>query len=365
MRTRLLLLSGLFGVALVAGCGGSNQTGTMEARAPQLAASVILTAAQPSVKVEDYEDVVQQIYIAYFGRPADAGGLAYFEAQFLNAHAPTTLAALIQAYNTNPAIKGLIDSFSTSAESQALYPGDNAEFVSAIYRNLFNRTADDGGKTYWAPLIDSGALTRSLAALSIMGGAQSTDAAVIKNKTTVARLFTGALDNEAKAKAYSGLDANIVVRTMLGTVTDSTDLLVFGSKISATILALAKTGPVAAPIALPVVRFFSPTSATTGQYTIFTFTGTDLVGGMSASLDGCLGITELTGGTSTIRQFGCTPLLSGPSYWVIRASVGGPVVGNFSVAVASPVISTGPKQCWVNGYYRASGTYVRGYWRSC
>lgn len=362
-KTRFVV-AGLFCAALVSGCGADNDVGLPDAQTPKFAASVTRGAAQPGLVVANYRNVVQQIYIAYFGRPADAGGLAYFEAQFLNAHAPTTLRELIQAYNTNPTIKALVDSFSTSAESAALYPGDNDAFILAIYKNLYNRVADDGGKTYWSHLIDTGALTRSLAALSIMDGAQLTDTIVISNKTKVADLFTAALDNDISAKAYSGLDANIVVRTMLSTVTDITDPVAFGSRISTTILGL--TNPVAIPVpVVPVVKTYSPMTATTGQFTIFTFTGTDLVSGMAATLDNCFGITELTGGTSTIRQFSCTPLLSGPAYWVIRARADGPVVGNFSVAVTSPTISTGPKRCWVNGYYRKSGTYVQGYWRSC
>jgi hypothetical protein len=203
-------------------------------------AAAVTHASITSVAVAaDYNSVVQQVYVGYFGRPADPGGLAYFAQLFLAANAPTNIGGMAQAYDTNAAVKSLIDSFASSTESAAQYPGDNNAFVLAIYNNLFNRVADAGGLAYWADLINRGLMTRSAAALSIMAGAQGTDTTIIANKTLVASNFTKALDTPAKAAAYSGLAANIGIRAMLGTVTDKTNVATFQATVTSTVYGLA------------------------------------------------------------------------------------------------------------------------------
>lgn len=42
-----------------------------------------------------------------------------------------------------------------------------------------------------------------------------------------------------------------------------------------------------------------------------------------------------------------------------------PVTNPASPAVTPPPAPAGPKMCWVNGYRKANGTYVNGYWRRC
>ena len=266
-------LFALLCLSLLVSCGGGSDERPAASGQSILAATS--TQVQPPAPLpQDYRDAVQKIYVAYFGRPADVAGLAYFEASFLTAGSPTALLELSQSYSTNPAVKSLIDSFSNSAESAALYPGDNNAFIIAIYLNLFNRAADDAGKAYWADLINRGLITRANAAISIMSGARSTDATIVNNKMTVAIAFTTGLNTAAKSNSYSGLTVNAFVRSILALVSNVTNTANFQVTIDSAIADL-------------------PYHATP------------------------------------------TPV---------------PVVG---------------KQCYVNGYYRASGTYVHGYWRSC
>ncbi|MDQ1833300.1 hypothetical protein [Massilia scottii] len=81
----------------------------------------------------------RRLYFGYFGRAADAGGLARFEQQLGRLGAPRTVAGLSAAYDSNPALRGLIDSFGASAGSQALHGGDSAVFVKAVFNNVLNR----------------------------------------------------------------------------------------------------------------------------------------------------------------------------------------------------------------------------------
>ena len=72
-----------------------------------------------------YFDQIQQLYIAYFGRPADSIGLAYW-------------AANVDAANGN--LGAVIAGFSASTESTVLYAGvSTAQKVTSIYLALFNR----------------------------------------------------------------------------------------------------------------------------------------------------------------------------------------------------------------------------------
>jgi sugar lactone lactonase YvrE len=202
------LLAGLASAVLLAACGGSGSDQATATATPRLLASA--SAARAAVAA-DYTVLLQRVYLAYFGRPADPAGLAYYAAGFEQAGAPTTLAGLLAAYASNPTVKGAIDGFGSSAESQSLYPGNNAAFITAVYANLFNRAPDAAGRAYWAGLLDSGAMTRGSAALAIMNGAQA-----------------GA--------------ANARARALLARVTLATDLTAFQDDVGAAVGALAAPG---------------------------------------------------------------------------------------------------------------------------
>ena len=201
--------------AVLAACGGGDQ-----GAAPAAAHNVQLArvSSNAPAAAADYNDLVQRVYVSYFGRPADVAGLAFYAQNYLNAGAPTTVAGLPDAYASNAGVKALIDSFATSAESQALYPGDNTAFINAVYRNLFNRDADAAGSAFWAGAINAGSITRASAAVAIMAGAQTTDLDLVNKKNVVASAFTASLDTDTKRAAYDGLAANVVVRTMLAGV---------------------------------------------------------------------------------------------------------------------------------------------------
>ena len=95
---------------------------------------------------------LNKAYLAYFGRPADATGRAYF-------------ATLEQA--------DVIKAFDASAESKAIYGEDTASKINAIYKNLFNREAEPAGLSYWLGQISSGKVTPAGAAFAILSGALS------------------------------------------------------------------------------------------------------------------------------------------------------------------------------------------------
>lgn len=208
-----------------------------------------LKFSDASLQVQ-YDSAVQALYLAYFGRAADFSGLANFQSQMTTLGAPQAFSALEAAYKTNAGIRSLIDSFSTSGESTTLYGGDTTTFVKGVYQNLFNRAPDTEGLNFWSGAIASGDLSRSNAALSIMSGALLNtsaqgliDAAMVNNKTAIASNFTFALNTTTRASAFSGDAAAASVRSMLATVTSSTDTVAFQATIDSVIANLVAAKP--------------------------------------------------------------------------------------------------------------------------
>jgi hypothetical protein len=222
--------------ALLAGCGGSdNQSGDDHASTKSATPRVKSSSGTTS----PYETEVQQLYIAYFGRPADPTGLANFSAALQAANAPTNIASLAQAYGNNAALKNLIDSFGTSAESQALYGNSSTDaFVIAIFQNVLGRAPAASGLAFWANAIDSGSLSRADAALAIMSGGLTNntvqgliDLALIQNRLGVAEAFTSTVPGSL----YAGPAAAAGARGMLASVNSTTDVATFTPSISAAI----------------------------------------------------------------------------------------------------------------------------------
>lgn len=135
-----------------------------------------LTANYISWLTDPVTDPVVKAYLAYFGRPADVGGLLY-------------TGNIIKTYGGNTSAVGL--SFAPSAESQSLYNGTTTDQkVSAVYHQLFGRDPDASGLQYWVGVLDSGQLTQTDMALTILNGAQGTDLSIIDNKVLASRYWT-------------------------------------------------------------------------------------------------------------------------------------------------------------------------------
>lgn len=298
---------------LLAGCGGSDPAG--QAAAPRLlsgGASQSASLGAPGATAAEYSNAVQQLYVSYFGRPADPAGLANFQAALLGAAAPTDIQGLDAAYQSNPTVRQLVDNFSASDESARLYTGDTTAFIQAIYRNVLNRSELDSGAQFWISAIDQGGLKRANAALSIMAGALANtspqgqlDAAVIIRKIAIATRFTAAVP----AGSYRGDTAAALARTMLGTVSAGTDAQSFD--LGATLAAIEADA--LAPFVGNYAGSYSGVDAGTFSFTIAadgkvsgsghsTMFGYDL--GISGSLaGGGGGLTLAAQGTAGVAAF--------------------------------------------------------------
>lgn len=242
--------------AVLAACGGNGQSSGLSGDAAQ---AKHLTQAQKSTAAP-YATVVEQLYVAYFGRPADPTGLSNFGAQLAAANAPTDIQGLLAVYSSNATVKALIDSFGTSGESQKLYGNTNpTAFVQAVFSNVLGRMPQTAGLNFWVAALNSGSITYGNAALQIMAGALANNTAqgvidtqLINNRITVALDFTGQVTAQNAVSDYSGSTAAATARNMLGEVDSKTDTTAFDATVNTTVASLISSTPVnnVAPISV-------------------------------------------------------------------------------------------------------------------
>lgn len=153
-----------------------------------------------------YTSAVQQLYVAYFNRPADPAGLDFWAK------------AIASANGSNAAVAA---AFSTAVEYTDAYKGmTNAQIVDQVYQNLFGRgTANDSGADFWIKGLNDKTITIADVVTAVAAGAQGTDLVAFNNKVTAATAFTNALDTDAEVAGYVGTDANEIAREWLAGVT--------------------------------------------------------------------------------------------------------------------------------------------------
>jgi hypothetical protein len=95
-----------------------------------------------SGKVQTDLAKLTDLYLAFFGRAPDVGGLEYWQEQLLE---------IGRDFST------IARDFSWSGEAQALFPSgsSNREFVRNVYLNCFGREPDEGGWDWWTAKLDA------------------------------------------------------------------------------------------------------------------------------------------------------------------------------------------------------------------
>ncbi|MEM8511520.1 hypothetical protein RCH14_000811 [Massilia sp. MP_M2] len=162
-----------------------------------------------------FASTVNSFYLAFYGRPADPAGLAFWTKQL--ADNDGNLSAITQA-------------FANSEEAQVRYGSDTVnERISDIYQALFNRAPDTVGLAYWSNVVGQGHASVADVAVAIMGGAQGIDKALTALRQSAVDAFTAQV--EASGSQYSGYAsveaARILVRAVtIDTATGDIDALV-------------------------------------------------------------------------------------------------------------------------------------------
>jgi hypothetical protein len=120
---------------------------------------------------------IQALYLAYFQRPADPKGLAFW------------VDALDSGMQYN-----IGADFARSYEYRALVDGkSHAEVIDTLYLNLFGNRADPAGLSFYKDALESGKTTVDAVAAEIMKGAVGSDFQLLDNKIVASQLFSSAM----------------------------------------------------------------------------------------------------------------------------------------------------------------------------
>jgi len=129
-------------------------------------------------------DLIQKLYIGYFGRAGDPEGLQYW----------------VERKTAGMTDAQIAQSFSVQDEATAMYAflaapslgmGQDA-FLEAVYQNLFERSIEADGLTYWKGQLANGRPVGGII-LDIINGAVGSDATTVANKLSVANYYTEAV----------------------------------------------------------------------------------------------------------------------------------------------------------------------------
>jgi hypothetical protein len=161
-------------------------------------------------------ELVQQLYVAYFNRPADVDGLAYY------------VGVLNSATDVAATVKQISIDFANATEYKAIYNGlSPKDTVNSIYHNIFGHEADIPGLNYWSDLYAKGTISLATIVTEVAAGAQGSDATAYANKVTAAAAFTSTIALSADqqlAYAAHGDAAMTAARSFLTGVTDNASL---------------------------------------------------------------------------------------------------------------------------------------------
>ena len=116
-----------------------------------------------------YLDQVLQIYISYLGRPAHPSGLAYW-------------ANKIDA--ADGSFPTVIGGFSASAESRSLYGSMCTDQVISDLRQAVQSSTGRRRPGHWKQQLDGGVVPQAQAELTILFGAQTSEATGIASRKT-------------------------------------------------------------------------------------------------------------------------------------------------------------------------------------
>lgn len=183
--------------------------------------------------VIDYTADIQKLYVAYFNRPADYEGLAFWN---------TVL-------NNGSSLEFVSSTFAKSPEYAEQNVGKSYfQIVNQIYLNLFNREADVTGMEFWADRLKEGTFTVDQIVKVIADNASDTDAkdkTTYANKVAAATAFTAELNTASEIIGYSGAAANAAAKNWLSTVggtTESLNAAIAPAALAATVAAVSNTG---------------------------------------------------------------------------------------------------------------------------
>jgi len=221
-------------------------------------------------------DLIQKIYIGYFGRAGDPAGLEYWVGRKAAGMSDTAVAQSFSVQPEATAMYGFL-----AAPSLGL--GQDA-FLEAVYQNLFERSVETDGATYWKGQLSAGRSVGGII-LDIINGAQGADATAVANKLAVANHYTQAVLNANATWTLADDQADaIAVLANVTSVTSTVDT----AKALATSL-----------VAADIVPAGSTFTLTTGVDAVSGSAGNDTISGLIGASGTYTVGDNISGGSGT------------------------------------------------------------------
>lgn len=185
----------------------TDQRGYGHARVVGSAADIGAFETNPvSVGSSYSRDYVQKAYVAYYGRPADPGGHAFWATRM---------------DDKGGSLDAIIKEFGNSDEFNRRYGGlSYVELVTKIYRQALGRDPDQGGLDWYVAELEAGRRTLQTITLDVLNGATTApDSTVVANRLTVAAHFSAAVEAGCDyAGEQTGVDSLAGVTDVFATV---------------------------------------------------------------------------------------------------------------------------------------------------
>jgi hypothetical protein len=165
---------------------------------------------------------VQQMYVAYYGRPGDPGGVTFWAGRLAEAGG-NWITDLVNAFGTSPEYTERFGALSPES------------LLNNLYQQLFNRPPDPGGLAFYLDLLSGSNLTgfnptgrtSTLAqiALDVANGALGPDRVMLNNKIDVSLYFTNAIFSADTPYTSAEIDA---VADIVGAIDATADSVTDG-----------------------------------------------------------------------------------------------------------------------------------------
>jgi len=128
-------------------------------------------------------NTIQDIYIAFYGRPADPDGQVFWAQQLADAQGD---------------VSSIIDAFANSDEYHDRYGQLNTpELIQSLYQQILGREGEAAGVAFYQEEVEAGRISLGGVALAILAGAQGGDADTLANRKLAADLFTAAVSDQS------------------------------------------------------------------------------------------------------------------------------------------------------------------------
>ena len=152
-----------------------------------------------------YEGRMLGAYFSYYGRAADAPGLAYW-------------AQRLESEGGN--LDSVIDAFGNSAEFDRRFGGlDNVTLVTNIYQQVLGRDPDPAGLAFYVGELDAGRMSLETIALNVLDGVRNEDVAMVENRLMACGHYVGR-QRELGGSAYHVQDT-VLAQVIAGVGTGS------------------------------------------------------------------------------------------------------------------------------------------------